>query len=54
MSKTVLLLASVSLSVLLVSGAALAVTLNGGTTGSAEADTATATKGPDAALDRAL
>jgi D-alanyl-D-alanine carboxypeptidase len=54
MRRTVLLLASVSLGVLLASGMALAVTPSGGATGSAEADAATAAKGPDAALDRAL
>jgi D-alanyl-D-alanine carboxypeptidase len=52
--KTVLLLASVSLGVLLASGVALAVTLNDGASGSAEADASTAAKSPDAALDRAL
>jgi D-alanyl-D-alanine carboxypeptidase len=52
--RTVLLLASVSLGVLLASGVALAVTPSGGAAGSAEADAATAIKGPDAALDRAL
>jgi D-alanyl-D-alanine carboxypeptidase len=52
--KSVLLLASVSLGVLLASGVALAVTPSGGAAGGAEADAATAAKGPDAALDRAL
>jgi D-alanyl-D-alanine carboxypeptidase len=52
--KSVLLLASLFLGALLASGAALAVTPSGGGAGSAEADAATAAKGPDAALDRAL
>ena len=53
--RTVLLLASVSVAVLLASGAALAVTPLVGAGGSAEAEAAAAAaKGPDAALDRAL
>ena len=51
MRRTVLLLASVALAVLLAGGAALAVTPPGGADENAEAATA---KGPDAALDRAL
>ena len=55
MRRTVLLLASVSVAVLLASGAALAVTPLVGAGGSAEAEAAAAAaKGPDAALDRAL
>jgi D-alanyl-D-alanine carboxypeptidase len=52
--KIVLLLASVFLGALLASGVALAVTPGGGAAGGAEANAATAVKGPDAALDRAL
>jgi D-alanyl-D-alanine carboxypeptidase len=60
--RTVLLLASMSLVVLLAGGAALAVTPGGpaatspeaSTSVPPEADTAAAARGPDAALDRAL
>jgi D-alanyl-D-alanine carboxypeptidase len=52
--RAALLVASVSLAVLLASGVALAVTPIGGASGSVEADATVATKGPDAALDRAL
>jgi D-alanyl-D-alanine carboxypeptidase len=52
--RTVLLLASVALAVLLASGAAPAVTPIDGAAGNTEAEAATAARGPDAALDRAL
>jgi D-alanyl-D-alanine carboxypeptidase len=52
--KTVLLLASVSLGVLLASGVALAVTPVGDAAEKTDAEATVATKGPDAALDRAL
>jgi len=52
--RTVLLLVSVSVAVLLASGAALAVTPLVGADESAEAEATAAVKGPDAALDRAL
>jgi D-alanyl-D-alanine carboxypeptidase len=52
--RTVLLLASLSVAVLLASGAALAVTPLVGADENAEAEAAAAAKGPDAALDRAL
>ena len=52
--RTVLLLASVSVAVLLAGGAALAVTPLVGADENAEAEVAAAAKGPDAALDRAL
>src|SRR5918997_7099316 len=55
MRRTILLLASVSVAVLLAGGAALAVTpLVGADEKNAEAGVAAAAKGPDAALDRAL
>ena len=54
MRRTVLLLASVSVAVLLASGVALAVTPLVGADEDAEAEVAAAAKGPDAALDRAL
>src|ERR671917_1293812 len=54
MRRTVWLLASLSVAVLLASGAALAVTPLVGAGGSADAEAAAAAKGPDAALDRAL
>jgi D-alanyl-D-alanine carboxypeptidase len=54
MRKIVLLLASVFLAVLLASGAAVAVTPLGDTAEKIDADTTTAARGPDAALDRAL
>jgi D-alanyl-D-alanine carboxypeptidase len=52
--KTVLLLASVSLAVLLASGVALAVTPVGDTAEQTDAEATVAAKGPDAALDSAL
>jgi D-alanyl-D-alanine carboxypeptidase len=52
--KTVLLLASVSLGVLLASGVALAVTPVGDAAEKTDAEATVAAKGPDAALDRAL
>lgn len=55
MGKTVLLLASLSVAVLLAGGAALAVTPLGDTAESTEAEAAAAAaRGPDATLDRAL
>src|SRR3712207_5754883 len=54
MRKTVLLLASVSLGVLLASGVALAVTPVGDTAEKTDAEATVAARGPDAALDRAL
>src|SRR5918998_4773870 len=54
MRRTVWLLASLSVAVLLASGAALAITPLVGAGGSADAEAAAAAKGPDAALDRAL
>ncbi len=54
MRRTVLLLASVSLAVLIASGAALAVTPVGDTAEETDADATAAAKGPDARLDRAL
>ena len=52
--RTVLLLASVFLAVLLASGAALAVTPRSPTAGDAQPDATAAAKSPDASLDRAL
>jgi D-alanyl-D-alanine carboxypeptidase len=52
--RTVLLLATVSLAVLLASGVALAVTPLGDSAENTEAGVTAAAKGPDAALDRAL
>jgi D-alanyl-D-alanine carboxypeptidase len=52
--RTVLLLASVALAVLLASGMALAVTPAGDPPEKTEADAITAAEGPDAALDSAL
>lgn len=54
MRRSVLLLASVSVAVLLASGAALAVTPLVGADENAEAEVAAAARGRDAALDRAL
>src|SRR3712207_2645780 len=54
MRRTVLLLASLSVAVLLAGGAALAVTPPVGADENAEAEAAAAARGPDAALDRAL
>lgn len=54
MRRTVLLLASVSVAVLLAGGAALAVTPLVGADENAAAEVGAAAKGPDAALDRAL
>ncbi len=53
MRKTILLFVSLAAALVLAGGAALAVTPVGGATGSTEA-AATAARGPDAALDRAL
>jgi D-alanyl-D-alanine carboxypeptidase len=52
--RTVLLLASVFLAMLLASGVALGVTPLGDTAEKTDADATAAAKGPDAALDRAL
>ena len=54
MRRTVLLLASVSLAVLLASGVALAVTPLGDSAENTEAGVTAAARGPNAALDRAL
>jgi D-alanyl-D-alanine carboxypeptidase len=52
--RTVLLLASVFLAMLLASGVALGVTPLGDTAEKTDADATAAARGPDAALDRAL
>jgi hypothetical protein len=52
--RTVLLLASVFLAVLLASGAARAVTPSSPAAGDAQADASAAAKRPDASLHRAL